>query len=197
LEQKIYVKGRYDARKVRLLASSYMVISDYNSVLKLESKAMLIKPSVVEKNVLIFGPARVLGGNYPEAAAFFKTYLEKGGLNANEKEWVRWFYGFSNLLGGDFTKAEPDFSFLAQFSRDTVITGLSAYFLFNNLAKYSIKPDACKTAAEKGRERVVMTVKSAAHWNKEVEKVETEIHTAVIRKYINEAGIWLFKKNLE
>jgi hypothetical protein len=195
LEQKIYVKGSYNVQKVRLLASTYMVISDYASVFRLENKAMLVKPSVVEKNVLIFGSARVLGKNYPEAAAFFKTYLEKGRLNAKEKEWVRWFYGFSNLLNGDFNKAEPDFSHLAQFSGDAVISGLSAYFLHNNLAKYSKKPDECKADAEKGRLRVIASVKKASQWKKEVEKMEAKIHTAIIRKYIDEAGIWLYKKN--
>jgi len=194
LEQKIFVKGSYDNRKVRLLASSYMVISDYASVLRLENKAVLVKPSVVEKNVLIFGSAKVLSKNYADAAAFFKTYLDNSKLNANEREWVRWFYGFSNLLGGEFNKAEPDFSYLAQFARDIIVSGLSAYFLFNNLVKYSKKPDECRAAAEKGRSRVIMTVKNPARWKKEVEKMETEIHAAIIRKYIDEAGIWLFKK---
>jgi len=196
LEQKIFVKGRYDIRKVRILASSYMVISDYNSVLRLESKAALAKPSVVEKNVLIFGSARVLGGNHAEAAAFFKTHLEKGRLKANEKEWVRWFYGFCNLLSGDFNMAEPDFLYLAEFSRDALISGLSAYFLFNNVAKYSRQPDECKAAAERGRGRVIKTVKNAANWKKELERMEADIHIAVIRKYIVKAEEWLFKKDL-
>jgi hypothetical protein len=197
LEQKIFVKGGYDTRKVRLLASSYMVISDYTSVLRLENKAALAKPSVVEKNVLIFGPARILGGNYADAAAFFKSYLENGRLKADEREWVRWFYGFSNLLGGDFARAEPDFSFLAQYSRDTIIIGLSAYFLSKSLARNSKNPDECRAASEKGRERVEKAVKNAAHWKKEVRKMETEIHAAIIRKYIDEAEVWLFKKGLE
>jgi len=197
LEQKIYVKGGYNARNVRLLASSYMVISDYASVLKLENAAALAKPSAVLKNVLIFGSARILGGNYAEAAAFFHTYLEdeKSGLKANEKEWVKWFYGFSNLLNGDFEKAEPDFLYLAEFSRDAVVSGLSSYFLFSYLAKNSRKPDDCIAASQRGRGRVVKAVKNPARWKKEVEKNGTEIHTAIIRKYINEAEVWLFKKD--
>ena len=197
LEQKIFVKGGYDTRKVRLLASSYMVISDYASVSRLENKAALVKPSVVEKNALVFGAARILGGNYAEAAAFFKKYLERGRLKANEKEWVRWFYGFSNLLDGDFGRAEPDFSFLAQFAHVAVVSGLSAYFLFNNIAKYSKSPDECRAAAEKGRNRALTMVKKAARWKKEVGKMEAEIHIAIIRKYIDEAEVWLFGKDLE
>jgi len=91
LEQKILIKGNYSSRKVRLLASSYMVISDYPSVLKLESKALLVKPSVIEKNALIFGSARVLNGKYDEAAVFFNTHCNKGRLKGKNLEWIRWF----------------------------------------------------------------------------------------------------------
>jgi hypothetical protein len=190
LEQQIYVKGKYNAQKVRLLASSYLVASDYSSVLKLESKAMLAKPSVVDKNALIFGAARILSGNPKEAAAYFKTYLEKG--SNREKQWVRWFLGFSQLLDGVFSMAEQEFMSLAISSDDVLITGLSAYFLDSLLIKHSLKPEECRAVAENGRGRVVKTLKNAGNWKKEADKEGTEIHAAIIRKYIDEAGKWLF-----
>jgi len=190
LEQQIIVKGRYNNRKVQLLASSYMVISDYNSAQKLESKALLAKPAVVDKNVLIFGAAKVLGGNHKEAAAFFKSHLDK--CAAKDKQWVRWYLGFSYLLGGAFNMAEPEFTSLAVFSEDAIITGLSAYFLSSSLAKQSLKPDECRAAAENGRTRVVLVLKNAENWKKEADKTGTEIHIAIIRKYIDEAGKWLY-----
>jgi hypothetical protein len=197
LEQKIFTKGRYNARKVRLLASSYMVISDYQSVLKLEGKASHARSSVVEKSVLIFGAARILSGKHTEAAAFFKTHLEKGRYNEREKEWIRWFYGFSLLLGGVFNKVEPEFSALAVSSRDALITGLSAYFLDSSIVKRSLKPDECRLTAENGRNRVVKALKNGEGWDKEVERMSNEIHIAIIRKYVDEAGKWLFDSKLE
>jgi hypothetical protein len=192
LEKKIFVKGRYNNRLVKLLASSYMVISDYPSVLKLENKVFLAKKSIVEKNVLIFGAARVIGGNYSEAAAFFKTHLDKSKLRKRDKEWVRWFYGFSWLLGGSFDKAEHEFLSIAAFSGDALITGISAYFLANNLAKNSLKQQDCLVAAENGRNRVVGALRRFEGWKKEVNKAETGLHIAIIRKYIDETGTWLF-----
>jgi len=190
LEQKIYKKGRYSSRKVRLLASSYMVISDFSSVLHLESKAMAVKPSVIDKNILIFGAARILGGNYKEAAAFFKARMEKG--NVAEQQWVRWFYGFSVMLSGVFNQAETEFLSLADSSSDAIVAGLSAYFLSNNLAARSLDRENCRAAAENGRKRVVLALKNKAGWKKEIDKMGTEIYTSVIRKYINEAGDWIF-----
>jgi len=189
LEQELFVKGKYSIRKVQLLASSYMVISDYSSVLKLESKAMLVKPITVAKNAMIFGAARVLNGNYKEAAAFFRKYIEKN-------DWLRWYYGFSCLLGGVFSQAESEFTSLVTTSRNPLITGLSAYFLANNLIRHSLKSEECRTAAENGCTRVVEKLKKSANWYKKVKKSASEIHIAVIRKYVDETGKWLFSQEV-
>ena len=190
LEQKIFVKGNYSSRLVKLLASSYMVISDYQSILKLETKAALAKPAVISKNILIFGVARILSRDYADAAVFFKTHLEK--VKVKERDWVRWFHGFSHLLNGSFNLAEPEFLALAQFSDDAIITALSAYFLSNNLVKYSKNPNECMAAAGNGETRVVKALKNAGGWKKEVDRVASNIHITIIRKYIDEAGTWLF-----
>jgi hypothetical protein len=190
LEQKVYTKNHYNARNVRLLASSYLVISDYLSVLKLEGKALLIKPSVIEKNALIFGSARVLSGKHDEAAAFFKSYMKKCGKS--ERGWMRWFYSFSLLLGGDFAQAEPEFAEMAFSSGSALITGLSAYFLHNSLEKHSANPEECRQKAQKGKERVVKALVNLEGWRRETGKSGTDIHIAIIRKYVEEAGIWLF-----
>jgi len=192
LEQKIYVKHKYSEKNVRLLASAYLVISDFQSVLKLESKVILAKPSVVNKNILIFGAARILSGSHADAAAFFKTYMGK--CEKRDKQWLNWFYGFSLLLSGDFNQAEPDFSSLAVSSGDVLITGLSAYFLHSSIEKRSLDPDKCREIAENGRQRVIKAVKTIEKWGKEADKVGAEIHIAIIRKYIDEAAKWLFNK---
>jgi len=190
LEQKIYVKGRYNLRYIRLLASSYLVISDYLSVLKLESKAQLVKPSLITKNVLIFGAARVLNSNPAEAVVFFKTHMEK--CNPKDKQWVQWFYGFSLLLAGAFDEVEPVFSLLSVSSSDALITGLSAYFLTSSLEKRSKTPEKCTQLAENGKKRVVKTIKNLSGWKKEIEKFGSDIHIAIVKKYIDETGTWLF-----
>ncbi|MDR2541875.1 MAG: hypothetical protein LBC80_00270 [Treponema sp.] len=193
LEQKIYVKGKYKNRFVRLLASSYLVVSDFASVLKLENKAMLAKSSVIDKNILVFGAARVLSGNHAEAIVFFKTYLEKRNGKTSEKDvWVHWYYGFSLLLAGNFDNARLEFISTINTSRDAVAVGLSAFFLHNSIAKKCDSPDECRADAERGRLRVVNTLKNAQKWNKEVAKLGGEIHIAVIKKYIDDAGVWLF-----
>jgi len=190
LEQKVYVKKRYNTRNVRLLASSYLVMSDHKSVLTLESKVRSAKSSLISENVLIFGAARILSGSHAEAADFFKTYITK--CKEAEKQWVSWFYGFSQLLAGAINAAESEFASLAVSSNNALITGLCAYFLGTNIGKKSVNPEKCMEISENGKERVVKVLKNAEGWKKEVNKSETDIHVAIIKKYIDEAGIWLF-----
>ena len=190
LEQIVYVKGRYNARRVKLLASSYLVITDYASVLKLESKAMLAKPSVVEKNALIFGSARVLSGDSRGAASFFHTYMNKG--SKYERQWMHWFYGFCQLIGGEFNSSEKEFMSISVSSSDAIITGLSSYFLQGSLAKYSLRPEECRSIADNGRRRVVSALKNIDSWKKEADRLGTDMHIAIVRKYIDEAGQWLY-----
>jgi hypothetical protein len=195
LEQKIYVKGRYDSRKVRLLASSYLIVSDYASVLKLENKVYAAKPSIIRKNVLIFGTARILSGNHKDAAVFFKTYLDEG--KSPDKLWIRWYYGFSQLLCGSFDLAESEFMSLAVSSNSALITGLSAYFLGTSLAKHSKNPYECLEIVENGRNRVKNTIKNLNKWKNEADSIGNEIYITIIRKYIDTAGNWIFARELK
>ncbi|MCL2213896.1 MAG: hypothetical protein FWC06_01680 [Treponema sp.] len=191
LEHKVYGNGRYSSRNVRILASSYLVISDYQSVLKLEGKTHIAKPSAVYDNVLIFGAAMILSGKYGEAATFYKINMDK--CRKKDKQWVRWFFGFSQLLTGAFSAAEPEFSSLAVSSNEPLITGISAYFLHNSLGKKSSNPEKCRQIAENGKKRIISLVKNPGGWKKEAEKMGTDVHVAIIRKYVDETGKWLFE----
>jgi len=191
LEHLIYVKGRYTYRNVRLLASSYLVISDYKSVLKLETKTQLAKPLLIGKIALIFGAARILEGNRQESVSFYKGHLNS--CRKADKEWVSWFSGFTQLLAGSYQAAEAEFSSISVSSKDAIITGLSAYFLGSTLEKRSLTPDKCRNISETGKERVLKALKNAAGWKKETGKAGNDIHIAIIKKYIDEAGEWIFK----
>jgi hypothetical protein len=193
LEQKVFVKGQYSNRKVKLLASSYMVMSDYMSVMKLENKTSLKRPSIIDKNILVFCSARILAGKYIETAAFLKAYLDKGKLKPREKDWVRWFYGFCHLLNSNFQTAESEFISLAETSNDALIVGVSSYFLHNNLAKHSLNQEACLAASDKGCAGIKKALINGGGWKKEIDAMENEIHIAIIRKYIDEAGAWIFR----
>ncbi|MDR1278713.1 MAG: hypothetical protein LBK02_08175 [Treponema sp.] len=190
LEQRVLSQGNYSPQLVQLLANTYLVMSDSASVTSLENKTALAKPALVEANALVFGAARILGGDTAGAADFFSLRLEKG--KAKDLQWVRWYYGFSLLLNRQFEKAAAEFKALTAESTDAMITGLSSYFLADTLRKYTENRNECQAKAREGRERVQQTLKTIEDWNREAAKIETEVHAVILKKYIGQAGAWLF-----
>jgi hypothetical protein len=184
LEKRIYRDGKYSSRDVRLLAHSYIVTGDFDAAARLEKNVAAAKPALLDEFALMFGVARVLGGNKPATVEFFKERLEKG--NVSEGEWVRWYYGFSLSLAGSSGQAQTVFGDLAATAKDVIVTGLSAYFLSEVLGN--------SPAAKEGAGRVRRETGSLAQWGKRTAKVTTEVHGAIIRKHIAEAGEWIFKE---
>jgi hypothetical protein len=190
LEQQVLSRGHYTPRMVQLLANTCLVMSDSAGVMTLENKTAIAKPALIEANALVFGAARILGGDISGAVNFFSLRLEKGKIK--DTQWVRWYYGFSLLLDRQFEKAAAEFKTLAAESSDAVITGRSAYFLGDTLWKKTENGQDCRTKAREGRERVMRFIKTIDGWNREVVKIETEVHAVIIKKYISKAGVWLF-----
>jgi len=192
LEDKVIQRGKYSPRLVRLLANSYLVLSDSAAVMSLENKAALAKPSIIDTNVLIFGTARILGGDISGAIRFFES--RKDTAKADTKEWVKWYHGFSLLLDRQFEEAGECFSVLARISGNGVVVAISSYFLFETIAPaLPEKSEEYTKDALLGKERVCKILPKIENWKKEVSKLSTEIHAAAISKYLEEAGNWLYK----
>ena len=190
LEKKIYQDGKYSSRHVRLLAQSFLIQGNFDAAMGLKDKVAAVKPALLEANALFFGVAYLLGGKADIAVEFFKERLDKG--QSADNEWIRWYYGFSLMIGGYLELAEGVFEKLASDSRDVFITGLSAYFLADKLGKNSLAQAEWRVHADAGKSRVRKIVKTAGKWEKKAQKMKAEVCGAIIRKYIDEAGIWIF-----
>jgi hypothetical protein len=191
LENKVLQKGRYSPRLVRLLANTYMVLSDSGAVMNLENKTAIAKPGLVDSNALLFGTARILGKDISGAVHFFESRVDK--VKSGISEWVRWYHGFTLLLDSRFEKAGDEFAFLARVSKDAVITALSSYFLSEYIAHISGEREKeFREISSDARERMRRAMPQIKNWNKEVSRLSTEIHAAAISKYLAEACRWLY-----
>jgi hypothetical protein len=191
LEDRVIRRGKFSPRLVRLLANTYLVLSDSPSVLSLENKAAIAKPSLVESNVLVFGTARILGRDIRGAVHFFGSRLDR--VKPALKQWVRWYYGFSLMLDKQYRPAADEFSLLAENSPDGVVVGLASFFLNDIIVK--ALPDSAgefNAAADKGRARVKKNLRGRKDWNRAVSALSTEIHAAALAMYLEEAGNWLY-----
>jgi hypothetical protein len=193
LEDRIIKKGRYSSLLVRLLANTYLVLSDYRAVMSLEIKTAIAKPDLVDANALIFGTARILGKDYGEAVRFFEGKAGNG--KRGTAAWVRWYSGFSQLLKGGGDKAADWFTGIAKEEDNVVLVGLSSYFLAAILTRMlPVRGIELMAAATDGRKRVRAALPAQSSWNKEVDKIRSEVHVAVLAKYLEEASEWLYTK---
>jgi hypothetical protein len=198
LERRVLRDKNYSPRLVKLLANSYLVLSDAASVNTLEKKLSIVKPGLVNANALIFGAARILARDNKGAVEFFGERLpgtgtRSLGISGTDREWISWYYGFALLLDRQFGNAADRFAGFAEMSQDGVLAGLSAYFLNDTLRKFL--PDKASALAEKarqGKERVRNSLKHRADWNREAKRLETEVHAAVLAHYIGKAADYVY-----
>jgi hypothetical protein len=191
LEYEIFKKGKYSSRLVRLLATSYLVLSDTDGVLNLENKTAVAKPALLNHNVLLFGAARILGKDFSGASRFFEA--RKYTVKPKLKEWVSWFLGFSFLLDYRLQGAVDEFSFLARQSKNAVVTALSSFFLSETLARIlPEKETELLEISSLGKNRTLNVLPDIEKWERAIKKISTEIHTAVISKYIDGTSSWLY-----
>jgi hypothetical protein len=205
LEEKVLRKGRRSGRLVKLLAAAYLVLSDPRSVTALEQKLAVSGKRLLRRDALLFGAARILAGDPGGAAAFFASLSgnvsgESGSKKSSEKssgggsEWIRWYGGFSLLLARRFEEASGAFILLAREGRDGVLAALSSYFLAESLPGFlPRRAGELRDAAAAGKDRVRRILRTRADWDREVRRVETEVHAAVLASYLNRAADYLYR----
>ena len=191
LEDRVIKKGRYSSRLVRLLASSYLILSDTAAVISLENKTAIARPALVNANALLFGTAYILGKDVAGAVRFFQT--RKYTVKKKQRDWVCWYLGFSFLLDYKFQDAINEFSVLAGKSKDPVVTALSSFFLSETMARVLPgEEEELKKISQEGRERVSLVMPKLENWQKRISALSREIHVVIISKYIDGTGRWLY-----
>jgi hypothetical protein len=198
LENRFLRRGRYSGQLTRLFVNTSLVMSDSRAVLDLENKLTLVKPALVERNALIFGLAHVLAKDYAGALRFFAAH-DRGDpwkrpfpfFNGHSRQWLAWYHGFSMLLERRFPEAAEQFRRLAREARDPIVTALAAWFLVDNLSR--VADASCLEDAAAARERVRGILKRRKDWDRELAGTETELHIAIVWRYINDAGNWIYQ----
>ena len=191
LEERVVKNGRWSPRLVRLLANTHLVLSDADAVVALETAAAKAKPSLLDKNALVFGVARVLKNDPPSAAAFFAA--RRGPKKSENSEWVEWYYAFCLLLDKKFEEAADVLMPLSGSAKDALVIALCASFLRNAVSRaLPARASACEDAAKAAADRVKKKFATRAAWNKELENARADIHVVVLNKSIEEAADQLY-----
>lgn len=195
LERKVFQKNNFSPRLVKLLISSYLVLSDVQSVTELERRLAIVKKSLLDENALSFCAARILSKDYQGAVAFLEPRCSGGAsVKGSEAEWLHWYYGFSQLLSRRFEGAADAFLLIAQHGRETIPAGMASYFLNENLSAFLPKRSGkLKAEALLAGDRVKRSLRSRSDWDRELKRLDTEVYAAVLQSYTGKAGDYLYK----
>jgi hypothetical protein len=159
--------------------------------MSLENKTAIARPALVEENLLLFGTARILAGDIEGAVRFFGARRDRA--KKSLLPWVRWYHGFALLLARRHAPAADEFTALAARSSIALVTGLSAFFLSETLSrKVPEQEPELRRAAEEGKGRVLKFLPRIGDWRREAEQNMAEIHAAVLGKYIEDAGRFIY-----
>jgi hypothetical protein len=191
LEFRVLKKGQYRPRLVRLLVNTYLVLADAPAIMSLENRAAIVRPALIESNAVVFGVARILGKDIPGAVRFFADRLDAG--SRKNADWLRWYYGFCLSLDRRLDAAADQFVLLIRESEDGIITALAAFFLNGAVcAALPMRRSELKAAALTGRARVRKALPDQSAWTKARSRIQTDVHTLFLAKYIDETSAWLY-----
>jgi hypothetical protein len=198
LEEKVVKKGRYTPYFVSLLAQNYLLLTDTTAVVDLENKTAIANPQLIDRFALLFGTARVLQKDMASASNFFANRLNAKKPNKKDFLWVRFYYAFTMLLNWRFSEASKEFIVLSKISTNAIITGLSAWFLKDVLAKAAPEQrEDVNSAAQVGVKRVKEKVYDEQEWLNKAASMQKDIYVALLAQYIRDAGKWIFSDGAE
>jgi hypothetical protein len=76
---------------------------------------------------------------------------------------------------------------------NAVVTALSSYFLSETLSRVLPERETeYQELSSVGKNRALTALPETEKWNREISKMSSEIHGAVISKYIDGTGNWLY-----
>ena len=196
LKKQIFSKGRYRSRLVTLLINTHLVLSEIQAITELEKEltAKSKNKNPVNHNALGFGAARIVQKDFQGAADFFGSRIN-GSIpcKAADAEWLRWYHGFSLFLSRRFEEAAAYFIILAREGKESIPSGLSAYFLHKHLSTaLPLRSAELEKEAENGKNRITLSVQKKSGWDREVKHKETEIYAVILSSYIQNTGDYLY-----
>jgi hypothetical protein len=185
LESRIFKRGWISAARVRLLLNTYLVTSNTDGILALESYLSGKKPGIIPRFSLPFGIPHLLSKEPKEAEAWFREMLLRP--RVADRDWVSWNHAFSLLQTRENDTARAELSELVERVSDPVLLLLSIYLL-DVLARN----DAALETRVTSKRDMLKAQHTPTTFQKAVEKSSVNIQVVVLSRLLQDASRWLF-----
>ena len=189
LEHRVYQKGRCRKATIKMLINAYVVTSGVEKISTLEAHLREKKPSLLGTYALQFGiPYLLKMRDEPKAAeTFFGAAAERS--DAKHRDWLRWSYASSLLLGRQFDAAKVILLELLDSKLDPVLELLTVHGLF-----FFSGVDPQLAERVEGERRRLARRFTSEQWDKRIESNSRHIQIVLFNGIIRDAKRWLFEQ---
>ncbi|HOJ98337.1 MAG: hypothetical protein N2509_01520 [Treponemataceae bacterium] len=191
LEGRILDRQRFFPYLVNLLAHTYVVLSDFTGLHRLESALRQKKPRLLEKIALIFGLAYILESRHEEAISFLSRYRNNG--KKAQEQWISLYYAFSLLYTRNYEKAGPVLSELCEQASEPLVVALAAYFVRQSLlVAFPAEKERWENLVTRALQRVRSMVPDRSRWERELSRNQGDLAIAILAKPLAEAALLIY-----
>jgi hypothetical protein len=185
LENRIFNRKMSFPMYVRMLLNAYLVTSNTEGILALETFLKARKPGMIARFGMQFGIPYLLMKDPSRSEAFFSALLAN--KRVADRDWVRWNRAFCLLQQGKTAEAKEELLALFDSERDPILRMLCLYLLDVSSGQ---DPETDRRV-EQGR-RELARDNPAARMNRRIEKAAENMEIVVISKIVADASKWLY-----
>jgi hypothetical protein len=185
LEERIFHRGRVLPGQVRLLLNTYLVTSNTEGILALETFLSKRKPALISRFSLPFGIPHLLAKDPRDPEGFFRGLLDSQRLA--DRDWVKWNHAFSLLQMKMPEEARVELAGLADTVTEPVLLLLVLYLL-DVLAKDDAALEKKLVTLRDG----LKSRQTPATFQKAIEKSGGNLQVVVLSRLLQDAVQWLF-----
>ncbi len=185
IEQRLYDRRIYRKHEVKILINTYVVKSNTEAILRLETMLRAERPGLVPVFALQFGITHLLKNDPVDMEIYFGELKENP--RCHDREWIVWNYAFSLMLQQKSEEAKAHLLAIAKAPRNSVLNLLTLYLL----DAYGSADAEVADAVEKGKSAVRARF-SADRWHQEIEKHKSNLQVLVLAKLIDDATDWTY-----
>jgi len=185
LEDRILARGMARPMYVRMILNAYLIMSNTEGILALESYLKKKRPGLVAQFSLQFGVPYLLMKEPSVSEAFFAALLAD--TKVAMPDWVKWNHAFSLVQQHKSESASEELLRLADAAKDPLVQMLSLYLLDVYARQDQRIEDRVKAL------RHVLTQRlTQAEMNRRIQKSGDNMEVVILSKIVQDARDWLY-----
>ena len=186
IEDQLYQKGRIRVQYIRTIVNTYLVTSNTDGIVSLESFLRERKPDLITKFALYFGIPYLIRNEPEKAQEYFGSLIDNP--KTGDRDWITWSYAFTFFLQQE---RERTMELLLPFideQKDPVLLLLSVY----TLSICSRNDEAARKRTDEAAAKLSSRYSKSA-LDKAIEKQKSNIMVIMLSKLVRDAVDWLYE----